>query len=304
MSELKPKRALGRGLSSLLDDISEEVNTPRDAPEPADGAPVETLPISQIYRNESQPRRFFDEVEMAELVESIREKGVLQPILVRPRPGRPGEYEIIAGERRWRAAQRARRHDMPVIIRAFDDGEALEIAIIENVQRSDLNAIEEALAYRQLMDTHGYTQESLKTRVGKSREHIANVLRLLNLPDEVQDLVRTGKLSAGHARTILMADDPVALARDVVSKAMSVRATERAVKSARSTPKSAARIDSDPDTRALEDELSACLQMKVSIRERGTRGGGELSIAYKSLEDLEELRGLLIKQTREMFASG
>lgn len=297
MVEQKSKRALGRGLSSLLDEISDEVDTER-----SEGA-LQVLSVDQISPNANQPRKYFDDQELAELADSIKLKGVIQPILVRPMPGSPGEYEIVAGERRWRAAQKARLHEVPVVIRELEDSDALEIALIENVQRSDLNAVEEALAYKHLMDKYEYTQETLAKNVGKSRAHIANMTRLLNLPDEVLHLVRTGEISAGHARTLLGSTDPVSFAKMIVKKQMSVRAVENAMKTDKPKPRGAPFQQNDADTRALEEQLSDILQMKVSIRQKGEKGG-ELAIAYRSLDDLEELSALLSGQDRAVFASG
>lgn len=304
MSETRPKRALGRGLSSLLDDISGEVNTGRESDRERtveDG--VQRLPIEQIVPNKDQPRKYFEESDLSDLAASIREKGVIQPILVRPARGRPGEYQIVAGERRWRAAQKARLHDVPVVVRELDDKESLEIAIVENVQRADLNAMEEAFGYRQLCDRHEYTQEALAKSLGKSRAHIANMMRLTNLPDEVQQLVRSGDLSAGHARAILSAQDPIALAKDVVKKNMTVRDAERAAKPEQQrTKRKGGFVANDADTRAIEQELGALLQMRVHIRQRGDKGG-ELAIVYRSADDLEELRGVLAGRLKEVFAT-
>lgn len=286
MAEAQAKKTLGRGLSALFDDV--DVRGPTEAAVAPTSANM--VPIDAIEPNADQPRKHFDETELSELADSIRQKGVLQPILVRPLSGAVGRFEIVAGERRWRAAQRANLHEVPVVKREMDDIEALEIAIIENVQRSDLNPIEEALGYRQLMDKYNYTQDALAQGVGKSRSHIANILRLNNLPPKVQQMVQQGELSAGHARAMLTANDPTSLAMTAVSKNWSVRDVEKAVK-AGTTQKAAASkktVEKDADTVSLEGDLSAALRMQVSITHKGKQGG-ELKINYRSLEDLDEL---------------
>lgn len=306
MSAAEPKKVLGRGLSSLLDDISDKVRAidPIEQEERQQQAiSVTTLPIESLAPNPDQPRRYFAEDKLEELADSIRQKGVVQPIVVRPSPHRAGEYEIVAGERRWKAAQRARLHEVPVVIRDFDDQDALEVAIIENVQRADLNPIEEALAYQQLIDKYSYTQDALAQSLGKGRVHVANTLRLLNLPREVQDMVRQGDLSAGLARTVLSAADPLAFAKEVVRKKMSVRAAEAAVKSFGAAKRGSPFVAADPNTRAVEDELSACLRMRVAIRSKGEQGG-EIVITYRTLEDLDDVRAALLGETRAMLASG
>ncbi|MEO1505507.1 MAG: ParB/RepB/Spo0J family partition protein [Pseudomonadota bacterium] len=286
MAEAQAKKTLGRGLSALFDDV--DVRGPTEAAVAPTSANM--VPIDAIEPNADQPRKHFDETELSELADSIRQKGVLQPILVRPLSGAVGRFEIVAGERRWRAAQRANLHEVPVVKRELDDIEALEIAIIENVQRSDLNPIEEALGYRQLMDKYNYTQDALAQGVGKSRSHIANILRLNNLPPKVQQMVQQGELSAGHARAMLTANDPTSLAMTAVSKNWSVRDVEKAVK-AGTTQKAAPSkkaVEKDADTVSLEGDLSAALRMQVSITHKGKQGG-ELKINYRSLEDLDEL---------------
>jgi len=249
---------LGRGLSALMADVALE----QQASAAAVG-PIVTLPVESLVPNPDQPRRYFDETALAELAASIREKGVIQPLVVRKK----GEsYEIVAGERRWRAAQRAQVHELPVVVREFTDTEVLEIAIIENIQRADLNAVEEAQGYRALIERFGHTQEKLAEVLGKSRSYIANLLRLLNLPEEVQALVRDGKLSAGHARALVTADDAGALARKVVAEGLSVRQVEALMKRPASGDKAKPRPKGkDSDTQALENDLSAALGMKVSI---------------------------------------
>ncbi|MCL4104949.1 UNVERIFIED_CONTAM: hypothetical protein GTU68_018656 [Idotea baltica] len=249
--------------------------------------------IERVRPNPDQPRRRFDEDDLNDLASSIAEKGIIQPLIVRT----SGDvFEIVAGERRWRAAQMAKLHEVPVIIREFDDTEVLEIAIIENIQRADLNPMEEALGYRQLMDRFGRTQEKMAEALGKSRSHIANMLRLVQLPADVQAFVSEGKLSMGHARALITADDPSALAKIVISKGLSVRETEKLAKSGGSVKQaSAAKPPSqkDADTIALEGDLSANLGMPVKIEHNSGTNKGQLVLNYKSLEQLDELCRLL-----------
>jgi ParB family chromosome partitioning protein len=294
MAEPSGRRGLGRGLSALLG----EVDTPVGVREAIDAAVageggVRLAPIELIRRNPDQPRKVFDEGELGDLEESIRVKGIIQPILVRPAEGAPGEYQIVAGERRWRAAQRVGLHTVPIIVRELDDLEVLEIGIIENVQRTDLNPIEEAAGYRTLMERFGRTQEAVAKVVGKSRSHVANALRLLNLPGGVMDHLSAGRLSAGHARAIASAPNVAALAEQIVEQGLSVReaealgrrAQERSEPRARSAP--GAPRGKDSDTRALEQDLEGTLGLKVEIDDRG--GKGELRITYASLEQLDDL---------------
>ena len=296
MSEKRMKpRGLGRGLSALMADVS-AAETRTDGATPR--RPDMSIPIEKIFPNPDQPRRTFTPDQLQELSASIKEKGIIQPLIVRERPGHAGEYEIVAGERRWRAAQMAQLHMIPVLVRDFDDVEVLEVAIIENIQRADLNAVEEAAGYRQLMEKFGHTQEKLSEVLGKSRSYIANLVRLLNLPDEVQDYVREGKLSAGHARALITSDDPVALARRVITGNLSVRETEKLAKGdvARtpSAPKSAPRVvEKDADTRALEGDLSANLGMKVTIDHTAGQESGKITVSYNNLEQLDEICRLL-----------
>lgn len=294
---MEPRKGLGRGLSALLADVAPPPEEPavRRPAEAADNI----LPIDRIRPNPNQPRRDFDDRELDELAASIRERGVIQPLIVRPHPIEPDTWEIVAGERRWRAAQRAGIHSLPAVVRTLDDSEVLELAIIENIQRSDLNPIEEALGFRQLMDRFGHTQERLGEALGKSRSHIANLLRLLTLPEPVLDLVREGRLSAGHARALVTASTPEALARQVIEKELSVRQTEQLARNA-ATPvpedqRSSARATAskDADTRALEDDLTAALRLKVSIEHRPGGKSGELRIRYGTLEELDGLCQLL-----------
>lgn len=287
MSERRAeRRGLGRGLSALMADVPTE---PQPGARPA--APDRSIPIETVVPNPDQPRRSFSEEALADLANSIREKGIIQPLIVRPAPHEPGNYEIVAGERRWRAAQMARLHEVPVIVRDFDDAEVLEVAIIENIQRADLNAIEEAQGYRQLMDRFGHTQEKLAEALGKSRSHIANMMRLLALPDEVLGIVRGGQLSAGHARALLTAPDPVGLAHQAVSRGLSVRDVERLARKSDDAPKAPkARPETkDADTRALEQDLSAALDMGVSIDHDTGGASGRLTIRYGTLEELDEI---------------
>jgi ParB family chromosome partitioning protein len=281
------RRGLGRGLSALMADINADTAAPRRA---------ETrLPVEALSPNPDQPRRDFPAQAMEDLASSIRQKGVLQPLIVRPL-AEDGRYEIVAGERRWRAAQLAGLHDVPVVVRDFDDTEVLEVAIIENIQRADLNAVEEAAGYRALMDRFGHTQEKLAEALSKSRSHIANLLRLLNLPEEVQLHVREGRLSSGHARALVTAEDPVAIARQVIARNLSVRETEALMRAPARAPKPAAprpRADKDADTRALEADLSATLGMDVSIDHRPGSEGGSLTVRYNSLDDLDTLCRML-----------
>jgi len=248
------------------------------------------VPIEKLIPNPSQPRRDFPAEAQAELAASIREKGVIQPLIVRAHPSVEGSYEIVAGERRWRAAQLAGLHELPVLVRSLSDPEVLEVAIIENVQRAGLNAIEEAAGYQQLIDRFGHTQEKLAEALGKSRSHIANLLRLLTLPPEVQDWVREGRLSAGHARALITSADPTGLARQVMARGLSVRETERLAKAPPQKPGQEARPRSakDADTRALEQDLSATLGLTVAI-DHASDGSGRVTVRYRTLEELDSL---------------
>ncbi len=290
MTEKKAeRRGLGRGLSALMADVNIDVG-PRgdDRPRRAD----QHLPIEMIAPNPDQPRRDFPAETLESLAASIREKGVIQPLIVRPSPGQPGSYQIVAGERRWRAAQLAQLHEVPVLIREMSDTEVLEVAIIENIQRADLNAVEEAMGYRQLMDRFGHTQEKLAEALSKSRSHIANLLRLLHLPDEVLALLRSGQLTAGHARALITTPNPVELARKVVAGDLSVRQTEALAK----TPKPEKRrppAARDADTAALEQDLYTALGMKVQIDHRTGAADGQIIIRYNSLEQLDDLCRML-----------
>lgn len=292
MADNKEKRGLGRGLSALMADVD---LTQSDSTQATKSSAEQSMPIERVKPNPDQPRRDFDEAALQELADSISEKGIIQPLIVRSVPGgKSNDYQIVAGERRWRAAQIARLHEVPVVIRDFTDVEVLEIAIIENIQRADLNAVEEALGYRQLQEKFGHTQEQLSSALGKSRSHIANLMRLLNLPDDVQQWLREDKLSAGHARALITADDPAALARIVISKGLSVRETEKLAKPKTSTskrPKESgdAKAEKDADTRALEQDLAAALGMRVSIDHAAGSEAGKLTVSYKDFEQLDEL---------------
>ncbi|WP_338549603.1 ParB/RepB/Spo0J family partition protein [Roseovarius phycicola] len=290
MAEKKSKRGLGRGLSALMADVAENPGTSAERPKDAD----RTLPVENIEPNPDQPRRDFDKGPLEDLAASIKEKGIIQPLIVRVSPRDARRYEIVAGERRWRAAQMAQLHEVPVLVREFDDTEVLEVAIIENIQRADLNPVEEAAGYSQLMERFGHTQEKLATALGKSRSHIANLMRLLNLPNEVQAFLRDGSLSAGHARALVTADDPVSLAKHIIKNGLSVRDAEKLVKSshnAKMKDKTASQrsSDKDADTVALEGDLSASLGMKVSLSHKAGQESGQLTITYDSFEQLDEL---------------
>jgi ParB family chromosome partitioning protein len=284
------RRGLGRGLSALLGE-SEEI---AHASDPASG--VRDIPIELIHRNADQPRQNFDEADLAELEASIRDKGVLQPILVRP-SSRDGEYEIVAGERRWRAAQRAGLTAIPALVRTLGDTEAFEIAIIENIQRADLNPIEEARAYSALMGRLQITQEDTAKRLGKSRSHVANTLRLMQLPASVQEHLVAKRLTAGHARALLTADNAEDLADRIVAQGLSVRDTEALTRDKGDAPKKASgprKAAKDADTASLEVDLEDALGMSVDITDRG--GAGAVTIKYASLEQLDEICRRLMRR--------
>ncbi|MDU8942540.1 ParB/RepB/Spo0J family partition protein [Ovoidimarina sediminis] len=285
MAEKRERKALKRGLSALMADVAP---TPPAGEEPARSADI-VVPVDQISPNPDQPRRIFQPGALEELASSIREKGIIQPLILRRDPADEGRFQIVAGERRWRAAQMAQVHAVPAIIREFDDTEVLEIAIIENIQRADLNAMEEAAGYRQLMERFGHTQERLAEALGKSRSHIANTMRLLDLPMEIQTLVQDGKLTAGHARALITAEDPLGLAGLIVRKGLSVREAERLAKKPKASAPKPAAPQKDADTRALESDLSAALSMGVSIDHTPGEEAGRITIRYKTLDDLDEL---------------
>jgi len=284
-------KRLGRGLSALLGEAA-----PAPAPEPQPAArATRTVTPDQLVPGAFQPRHRFDDEGLGALADSIRENGILQPILVRPRPGQPAGYEIVAGERRWRAAQLAKLHEIPVIIREIGDREALELALIENVQREDLTPLEEADGYRRLLQEFGNSQDDLARRVGKSRSHITNTMRLLGLPDPVRQLVEQGKLSSGHARALLGTSDAVGLATLVIAHDLNVRQTERLVKSHREGAPRLRRPPKDADTRALERDLTAQLGLTVSVDPRGE--GGTVTVRYQTLEQLDLILARLRAQT-------
>lgn len=281
---------LGRGLAALIGDVS-----PVAARQVDTAASGKRLPVEFIIANRANPRADFNEDDLADLTNSIREKGVMQPILVRPFENEPDKFEIIAGERRWRAAQRAGLHEVPVIIRDVSDRESLELAIIENVQRADLNPTEEALGYQQLIEQFDYTQAEMAQVIGKSRSHVANTLRLLKLPEKVLGMVSSGALSAGHARTLITVDDPDALAQQIVEKGLSVRDAEKLANSANGTEKPAktkaksseSSFHKDADTLALEKSLSDALGLKVTVDHRDS--GGKITVNYATLEQLDSV---------------
>lgn len=282
------RRGLGRGLSALMADISA---SPSETAGTADGSGIRAIPIESLAPNPDQPRRSFPQEALEELAASIRERGIIQPLIARPVAGQPERFEIVAGERRWRAAQLAQLHEVPVLLRDLSDTEVLEVAIIENIQRADLNPIEEATGYRQLIERFGHTQEKLAAAMGKSRSHIANLLRLLTLPPEVQQHVSAGKLSAGHARALVSTVNPAELARQVMARGLSVRETEALAQSpGKSRRRSSARPGGakDADTRILEQDLATNLGMSVSI-DHHPGGEGRMIIRYKSLEQLDHL---------------
>ena len=295
------KRGLGRGLSALMADI--DPGTARIGP--VGLSRPESLPVEALTPNPNQPRTDFPQAALETLAASIRQKGIIQPLVVRPTKV-VGVYEIVAGERRWRAAQLAGLHVVPVVVREFSDAEVIEVAIIENIQRADLNAIEEALAYRQLIERFGHTQEKLAEALSRSRSHVANLLRLLNLPDDVQAMIRSGDLTAGHARALVTLPNASDLAQRIVKSGLSVRETERLAKVSlppRATRQRRERQEKDADTRALETDLSANLHMLVRIEHNGFDDGGTLSVRYRTLDDLDILCDVLSKIPRDYLPS-
>ena len=283
------KRGLGRGLSALMADVNEPLNNAASVV-----ISDQSVPIEMIVPNPNQPRKTFESLALDDLVSSIQEKGVLQPLIVR----KVGDnFEIVAGERRWRAAQRAQLHELPVIVREFTDTEVLEVAIIENIQRSDLNPIEEAAGYKQLMDRFGHTQEKMAEALGKSRSHIANLMRLLNLPSSIQTHVIEGRLSSGHARTLVTIEDSEALVKKIIDGGLSVRQTEMLVKKSQERRDPAGqnvrlrqnKTEKDADTRALEEDLGAATGVKVSLSHKPNAESGQLTLHYSSLEQLDDL---------------
>ena len=282
---MEERRRLGRGLAALLGDMAE----PELAAAERSGS--KRVPIELVHPNPRNPRRSFREEDLADLAQSIREKGVVQPILVRPAKAAANHYEIIAGERRWRASQRAGQHEIPVIVQDVTDKEALELAIIENVQRADLNPLEEAFGYEQLIADFGYTQQDLGQVIGKSRSHVANTLRLLKLPESVKDHLRDGRLTAGHARALVGAVDPEGLARKIVDEGLTVRDAEalaQAPKPIEGSKPGRPKKDKDADTLALEKTLTDVLGLAVTIDHRPD-GSGEFKVRYRTLEQLDEI---------------
>lgn len=287
----KPTRGLGRGLSALMAeaDIQAPADDGQAEDRPARPADV-VVPIEKIHPNPDQPRRTFRREELHDLAQSLRSKGVIQPLIVRPDPNHPGDYQIVAGERRWRAAQIAQLHSLPVIVREFSDREVLEVAIIENVQRADLNPVEEAAGYRALMEGFGHTQERVAEALGKSRSHIANALRLLNLPEDVLDHLREGRISAGHARALLTLPDPSAAAREVISRGLNVRQTEKLGRAPTQRPRRQPRApEKDADTRALEADLNATTGLRVSIDHEPGGERGQVVVRYDRLDQLDQV---------------
>lgn len=292
MSDKKPVRSgLGRGLSALMADVAPVVET---------ATPRNVLAVELLEPNPDQPRRDFPSAALQELAASIRTKGVVQPLIVRA--AKDGKYQIVAGERRWRAAQMAGLHEVPVLVRDYNDEEVLEIAIIENIQRADLNAVEEALAYRQLMDRFGHTQEQLASSLSRSRSHIANTLRLLALSEPVLSMLRAGTLTAGHARALITSPRAEELALQVVGRGLSVRETEKLASKVILPPsvRRAKPVEKDADTIAIENDLSANLRMTVRITHNGPDDGGTIVINYRTLDQLDMVCDVLSKIPRDV----
>jgi len=285
----KPKQ-LGRGLAALM---GESVAT--DMQELDKDRSYKLVPVEYLNPGKYQPRRIIDLDHIEELASSIRDKGLLQPIIVRKHPVKISEYEIIAGERRWRAAQRAELHEVPVIIKKFTDLEALEVGLIENLQRQDLSPLEEAEGYQRLMEEFGHTQEVMANSIGKSRSHVANMVRLIALPGEIKTMLDDGRLSAGHARALLMAEDPIILAENIVTRGLNVRDTEKLIKMQLEPKKLtlSAKVEKDADTKALEVTLRDRLGLGVLIKPKGK--SGTLTISYGNLDQLDELISILVK---------
>ena len=285
----KPKQ-LGRGLAALMGK-----STTTDMQELNKSHSFKSVPVESLSPGKYQPRRIIDLDHIEELASSIRDKGILQPIIVRKHSDKISEYEIIAGERRWRAAQRAELHEVPIIIKEFTDQEALEVGLIENLQRQDLSPLEEADGYQRLMEEFGYTQEVMANNIGKSRSHVANMVRLIALPDAIKKMLDDGQLSAGHARALLMAEDPIILAENIVARGLNVRDTEKLIK-LQLEPKKEARNNNKEkgsDTKALETTLRDRLGLNVLIKAKGK--SGTLTISYGSLDQLDELISILAR---------
>ncbi len=275
------KRRLGRGLAALIgDDTTEEAIV-------QDIRTLRHVPVELLHPNPHNPRKHFAEEDLESLAKSLKDKGLLQPLVVRPRAD--GSFEIVAGERRWRASQRAGIHELPVLIRELDDRETLEIALIENIQRSDLNALEEARAYRQLMDQYNYTQQQLADSIGKSRSHIANTMRLLSLPEAIQNQIENGKLTAGHARSLVATEYPAEMADQIIKLGLTVREAEELARTNSVAPTIKGYVsEKDADTRALEKTLTEALGLSTLIKHKSS-GGGSVLISYKSLEQLDDV---------------
>jgi ParB family chromosome partitioning protein len=295
MNMTPKQRGLGRGLDALFED--EEATFAAGASDgdaPLFTGPRRTLGIGQLTPNPDQPRTHFDPKAINELADSIRQHGLIQPILVRPIPNNPDMYEIVAGERRWRASQKAQLHEVPVVIRELDDGQVLQIALIENLQRQDLNAIEEAKGYQRLIDDYAFSADDVGQSVGRSRSHVANMIRLLSLPQSVQSMVVNAELTAGHARALVGAENPALLAQEIVSKGLSVRQTEKlAADTAGRTIQHRAKgtkdaTFKDPNILALEKDISDALGMKVTINMQGEQDGS-LKVDFKSLDQLDDV---------------
>ena len=289
MADETARPRLGRGLAALIGEVGDEMSVSDR------GRGQRKVPIEFLRPNPRNPRKTFDEAEMRDLSLSIRQRGLIQPIIVRPLPNVPGAFEIVAGERRWRAAQRAELHEIPVVVVEIDDQTAAEYAVIENIQRADLSPLEEAEGYNQLIAEFKYRHEDLSHLIGKSRVHVTNMLRLLSLPDDIKELLRTKQITAGHARVLLTVENPSAVARQVVEKGLSVRQVEAIAQDERDRedewgyvqPRQRTRKEKDPDTRALENALQDVLGLTVAIEHKGQ--GGDLKIRYKTLEQLDGL---------------
>lgn len=291
MSKKRDRKGLGRGLSALMADIDGDI---KKTPDTTLITSTNILPIEKVIANPDQPRQDFNKDDLEDLARSIASRGIIQPIIVRLSPENNELYQIVAGERRWRAAQKAQLHEVPVVVRDFTDEELLEVAIIENVQRSNLNPLEEALGYQSLIDNFSYTQDQVASGLGKSRSYIANLLRLLNLPEKVQNFVRKGALSVGHARTLVGNKQAVALANIMIEEKMSVREAERYVKQRLSRKKINKTIQKkDSDTLAIEADLFSNIKMKVSIDHKELSGDGKVIISYNNLDELDRLCSIL-----------
>ncbi|MDB4110793.1 ParB/RepB/Spo0J family partition protein [Amylibacter sp.] len=292
MSKKKDRKGLGRGLSALMADIDRDTKITSNT---VSNTSINMLPIEKVIANPNQPRQDFNKEDLEDLTQSISSRGIIQPIIVRVSKENNDLYQIVAGERRWRAAQKAQLHEVPVVVRDFTDEELLEVAIIENVQRSNLNPVEEALAYKALIDNFNYTQEQVATGLGKSRSYIANLLRLLNLPEKVLKYVRVGSLSSGHARTLVGHKQALALANIMIEENMSVREAEIYVKQRLDRKNLNKKINrKDADTRALEADLFTNIKMKVSIDHKEIKGSGKLIISYNDLDELDKLCSILM----------